>query len=108
MKTFQFGEISMFDIKGEYLHHYKSRINSESMSSNNSKLKRLIQEVGTLSNGLPLHFGSSVFLRVDEDRIDVMKAVITGPEGTPYQNGCFQFDIYCPSEYPKGNLFFKN
>jgi len=72
------------------------------MIANSAKVKRLIQEVGTLSNGLPLYFGSSVFLRVDEDRIDVMKALITGPEGTPYDNGCFQFDIYCPSEYPKG------
>jgi hypothetical protein len=27
---------------------------------------------------------SSIFLRVDETRVDVIKALITGPEGTPY------------------------
>lgn len=53
------------------------------------------------SNNLPFHWGSSVFLRVDEERIDVMQALITGPDGTPYENGCFQFDIYCPKDYPK-------
>lgn len=24
------------------------------------------------------------------------------PSDTPYDNGCFQFDIYCPPEYPNG------
>ena len=25
----------------------------------------------------------------------------TGPEGTPYENGCFCFDIFIPMEYPE-------
>jgi baculoviral IAP repeat-containing protein 6 len=28
------------------------------------------------------------------------KALITGPKGTPYEGGCFLFDIYFPSDYP--------
>ena len=28
------------------------------------------------------------------------RALITGPEGTPYQNGCFLFDVWLPPEYP--------
>ncbi len=75
------------------------------MTANTNKVKRLIQELGTLTNGMPLYFGSSVFLRVDDERMDVMKALITGPDGTPYSNGCFQFDIYCPNDYPKVELF---
>ncbi|XP_033096712.1 probable ubiquitin-conjugating enzyme protein 17, partial [Anneissia japonica] len=31
-----------------------------------------------------------------------MRALITGPEGTPYSGGCFLFDIYFPPSYPKG------
>lgn len=42
-----------------------------------------------------------MFLRVDSNRIDVMQVIIVGPTGTPYANGCFLFDIYCPPEYPK-------
>eukprot|EP01098_Paradermamoeba_levis_P011129 TRINITY_DN4731_c0_g4_i3.p1 TRINITY_DN4731_c0_g4~~TRINITY_DN4731_c0_g4_i3.p1 ORF type:complete len:395 (-),score=154.58 TRINITY_DN4731_c0_g4_i3:38-1075(-) len=63
-------------------------------------MKRLTQEIGPLSTGLPLYVTSSVFLRVDEERFDVMQALITGPTETPYGFGCFQFDIYCPADYP--------
>ncbi len=44
-------------------------------------------------------------MRVDEERIDIMQVLITGPAGTPYDNGCFLFDIYCPPEYPDGPPF---
>lgn len=30
------------------------------------------------------------------DRTDKMRALITGPEDTPYYGGCFIFDIYFP------------
>jgi len=30
-----------------------------------------------------------------------MKALITGPEGTPYSNGCFEFDFFFPGDYPR-------
>lgn len=26
--------------------------------------------------------------------------LITGPEATPYENGCFEFDVYFPPDYP--------
>eukprot|EP01114_Cavostelium_apophysatum_P004652 TRINITY_DN1498_c0_g2_i1.p1 TRINITY_DN1498_c0_g2~~TRINITY_DN1498_c0_g2_i1.p1 ORF type:complete len:1661 (-),score=558.77 TRINITY_DN1498_c0_g2_i1:26-5008(-) len=101
LKQLQFGEISMLDTnQKDYVSHYKSRISTEALTASAAKIKRLIQEVGTLSNGMPLYLESSVFLRVDEDRIDVMRAMITGPEGTPYDSGCFHFDIYCPPDYP--------
>lgn len=93
LKPLQFGETSMLDENGEYNHYYKQRIRGEEMIASSSKVKRLIQEVGSLSNGLPLYLDSSVFLRVDEDRIDIMRALITGPEGTPYESGCFQVNI---------------
>ena len=48
--------------------------------------------------------GSSIFVRVDEDRYDVLVALIIGPEGTPYENGCFEFDIFLPAEYPQVNI----
>ncbi len=27
--------------------------------------------------------------------------LITGPRGTPYANGCFEFDVYFPPDYPQ-------
>jgi ubiquitin-protein ligase len=44
---------------------------------------------------------ASVFLAVDEERMDVCRAVITGPVDTPYAFGAFVFDIFFPDEYPQ-------
>lgn len=67
-----------------------------------SKMQRLVGELSSLSNNLPLNLHSSVFLRIDSERPDLMTALITGPIATPYSNGCFEFHIYCPSNYPQG------
>ena len=29
-----------------------------------------------------------------------MRVIITGPEGTPYEGGCFVFDLFFPEGYP--------
>jgi len=102
MSDLQFGDMDMvIDEKGtEYQHHYRSRIKSEVQSSS-SKMKRLLQEISVLSTSLPLHPDSSAFLRTDEQRLDVCKILITGPDKTPYENGCFLFDMYLDSTYPK-------
>jgi ubiquitin-protein ligase len=100
-----FGEMDMAkpdasNLREKYSeHHYDARICQETASAP-QKMKRLINEVSALSIGLPLHLNSSVFLRVDAERIDVMKCAITGPKGTPYENGVFVFDVFCPSDYP--------
>lgn len=39
------------------------------------------------------------FCRCDEERLDVMKVLITGPIDTPYANGCFEFDVFFPYDY---------
>ena len=65
-----------------------------------SRMARIAKEVSSLISNLPVEYGSSVFVRGDEDRPDVMKALIIGPEGTPYENGCFEFDVLLPMDYP--------
>lgn len=30
----------------------------------------------------------------------VCQVLITGPADTPYANGCFEFDVYFPQDYP--------
>lgn len=81
LKEHQFMEVEMFDKNGQYRHHYKSRIKTETTSSS-KKTRRIMQELSSLSTGLPLHPDSAIFLRVDTERPDVMKCLITGPRLT--------------------------
>ncbi|KAF1934135.1 uncharacterized protein M421DRAFT_415181 [Didymella exigua CBS 183.55] len=60
------------------------------------RFKRLVSEINVLKTSLP----PGIFVRHGESRLDVMKFVIIGPEGSPYENGMWEFDMYCPAEYP--------
>lgn len=42
-----------------------------------------------------------IYVRVFEDRMDLIRAVIIGASGTPYQDGLFFFDFHLPPEYPQ-------
>jgi len=64
------------------------------------QMSRITNEISSLLSSLPVEFGSSIFVCSDEDRLDILKALIIGPEGTPYENGCFEFDILLPANYP--------
>eukprot|EP01035_Chromulina_nebulosa_P032972 gene32972-44116_t len=61
---------------------------------------RIAKEMSSMNTSLPVELGSAIFVRCDEERSDVLKALIIGPEGTPYAHGCFEFDILLPSNYP--------
>ena len=65
--------------------------------------KRLACEISSLSqqNQLPINYESSIFLRIDEDNPMIMRVMITGPPDTPYDSGCYIFDIYTNTNYPK-------
>jgi baculoviral IAP repeat-containing protein 6 (apollon) len=64
------------------------------------KILRIAQEQATMASSLPVEYASSIFLRFDEDHMDLMQATIIGPPDTPYSNGLFVFDAYCPQSYP--------
>ncbi|XP_056423373.1 baculoviral IAP repeat-containing protein 6 isoform X3 [Hyla sarda] len=81
-------------------YHYMSQVKNASDANSAARARRLAQEAVTLSTSLPLSSSSSVFVRCDEERLDIMKVLITGPADTPYANGCFEFDIYFPQDYP--------
>ena len=67
-----------------------------------AKAKRLAKEVSQLAapGGLPLAPGSAICVRTDGERLDKMRALITGPGDTPYAFGAFVFDVYFPADYP--------
>ncbi|XP_056669227.1 baculoviral IAP repeat-containing protein 6 isoform X17 [Monodelphis domestica] len=81
-------------------YHYMSQVKNASDANSAARARRLAQEAVTLSTSLPLSSSSSVFVRCDEERLDIMKVLITGPADTPYANGCFEFDVYFPQDYP--------
>ena len=83
-----------------FRHHFASQIEATPGASSR-KMRRVVRECEMLYDSLPISVGSSIFVRIDEDRADVMKALITGPADTPYSGGCFEFHIFLPNEYPQ-------
>eukprot|EP01018_Ginkgo_biloba_P023413 Gb_01294 [translate_table: standard] len=65
-------------------------------SSQREWLKKVQQEWIILEKNLP----ETIYVRVYEDRMDLLRAAIIGAAGTPYQDGLFFFDIHLPTEYP--------
>ncbi|KAK0938530.1 hypothetical protein LTS01_026144, partial [Friedmanniomyces endolithicus] len=47
------------------------------------RMRQLVKEITRLKTGLP----PGIFVRYGESRMDVMKILIVGPKGTPYENG---------------------
>ncbi|XP_077251049.1 uncharacterized protein LOC143890298 isoform X2 [Tasmannia lanceolata] len=58
--------------------------------------RKIQQEWKILEKDLP----ELIFVRVYEERMDLLRAVIVGAAGTPYQDGLFFFDISFPPNYP--------
>ncbi|XP_028983369.1 baculoviral IAP repeat-containing protein 6 isoform X2 [Betta splendens] len=106
MKKLQFDTFEMVseDEDGKLMfkvnYHYMSQVKNASDTNSAARSRRLAQEAVTLSTSLPLSSSSSVFVCCDEERLDIMKVLITGPADTPYANGCFEFDVYFPQDYP--------
>ncbi|CAL4892057.1 unnamed protein product [Urochloa decumbens] len=59
-------------------------------------LKRVQQEWKILETSLP----DTIYVRGFEDRMDLLRAVMVGASGTPYQDGLFFFDLQLPPSYP--------
>jgi len=83
----------------DYIHHYKASA-AQNENPPAAKMIRLAQELADLSNALPCEHTNAIYVRVDKQRVDVMKALITGSSGTPYAHGCYEFDIFFDNKYP--------
>jgi baculoviral IAP repeat-containing protein 6 len=63
-----------------------------------ARMKALVSQVVDLRTCLPDH---GIWVRHGTSRCDIMKVLIMGPEGTPYQYGLYEFDLFCPAQFPK-------
>ncbi|KAF7143438.1 hypothetical protein RHSIM_Rhsim05G0054000 [Rhododendron simsii] len=84
-----------FDIAKDPLDHHFLGANGQN-NAGRKWLKKVQQDWNILQNNLP----DGIYVRVYEDRMDLLRAVIVGPYGTPYQDGLFFFDFHLPPEYP--------
>ena len=75
-----------------------------SMWDESDKAKRdltLIQsDVQMLIQALQVSSEGTIFIAQDQRKLYYLKALITGPVGSIYENGMFEFDIKIPAEYP--------
>ncbi|KAK4363849.1 hypothetical protein RND71_015207 [Anisodus tanguticus] len=76
-------------------HHYSKQASSGNQPSKNWA-KKIQDEWRILEKDLP----DTIFVRVYESRMDLLRAVIMGADGTPYHDGLFFFDVFFPSNYP--------
>lgn len=60
------------------------------------RMKKIVSQLSVLRNSLP----EGIYVRYGSSRVDVMKVLMTGPKGTPYENGLFEFDFFCPANFP--------
>eukprot|EP01018_Ginkgo_biloba_P041296 Gb_00082 [translate_table: standard] len=89
------GRFKHFDSVKDPVDHYF--LNETAQNNNERKrTKKIQQEWNILEKNLP----ETIYVRVYENRMDLLRAVIIGASGTPYQDGLFFFDIYLPPAYP--------
>jgi ubiquitin-protein ligase len=63
-------------------------------------MRRVLQEIQGLSKSLPINKESSIFVKYDEENLGLFRFLITGPKDTPYQDGCFLFEMILKDDYP--------
>ena len=90
----QFGEE---DVPSYY--HYSK----EKYCPSKKAMIRIMTENQSLRSSLPVNWDTSILMRISNDCMNYSSVFITGPEGTPYHNGIFEFHMYYPNNYPTSN-----
>ncbi|XP_010272451.1 PREDICTED: probable ubiquitin-conjugating enzyme E2 24 isoform X2 [Nelumbo nucifera] len=79
-------------------HHFVNGSGKELILSQMKKcwLRKVQQEWSILEKDLP----DTIYVRIYEERMDLLRAAIVGAPGTPYHDGLFFFDFFLPPDYP--------
>ncbi|KAF9610926.1 hypothetical protein IFM89_025736 [Coptis chinensis] len=92
-----FREFKSFDTVQDFTDHHFCKQASPAKRPGKDWAKAIQNDWRILEKDLP----ETIFVRVYEERMDLLRAVIIGAAGTPYHDGLFFFDVFFPSEYPK-------
>ncbi|CAI9107245.1 OLC1v1006562C1 [Oldenlandia corymbosa var. corymbosa] len=85
-----------FDMVENFPDHHFSSLSLKTMQPPKAWAKKVQDEWNILEHHLP----DTIFVRVCESRMDLLRAVIIGAQGTPYHDGLFFFDVFFPINYP--------
>ncbi|KAL3482353.1 hypothetical protein BJX99DRAFT_1047 [Aspergillus californicus] len=69
---------------------------AENQSGSSQRIKRIRKEFEILKASLP----PGIFVRTWDSRMDLLRVLILGPEGTPYEYAPFVFDMQFTAEFP--------
>lgn len=87
-------EFRQFDIASDFSDH---RFAAATSNLEPAAAKAVMKEWKILQNNLP---AGSIYVRVYDHRLDLLRAAIVGPQKTPYHDGLFFFDFQFPPNYP--------
>ena len=73
---------------------------NEMVSPTPLAIKRITNEIKTLSNSLPCDSSASIFMMFDSACTHRLKFLLSGTIDTPYAHGVYLFDVLLPSNYP--------
>ncbi|XP_019092584.1 PREDICTED: probable ubiquitin-conjugating enzyme E2 25 isoform X3 [Camelina sativa] len=85
-----------FDVVEDFSDHHYVTMGTTSKQHSKEWARRIQDEWRILGSDLP----EMIFVRAYESRMDLLRAVIIGAQGTPYHDGLYFFDIFFPDTYP--------
>ncbi|KKK18806.1 hypothetical protein P175DRAFT_0500340 [Aspergillus ochraceoroseus IBT 24754] len=74
-------------------HHFLSK---STLVSSRLRMKRIRKEFEVLESSLP----PGIFVRTWESRMDLLRVMIIGPEGTPYEHAPYLIDFHLNEDFP--------
>ncbi|CAI9759925.1 unnamed protein product [Fraxinus pennsylvanica] len=89
-------DFKRFDVVDDCSDHHYNKTGFEGRQPPKAWSKKIQDEWKILEKDLP----ETIYVRVYESRMDLLRAVIIGPPGTPYHDGLFVFDVLFPPTYP--------
>ncbi|XP_024033107.1 putative ubiquitin-conjugating enzyme E2 38 isoform X1 [Morus notabilis] len=95
--TVEISQFKKFDVVDDFTDHHYAQSGFWDTKPPKDWAKKVQEEWKILENNLP----DTIFVRVCEARMELLRAVIVGPAGTPYHDGLFVFDCLFPTNYPK-------
>ncbi|KAA8526378.1 hypothetical protein F0562_008419 [Nyssa sinensis] len=92
----KFENFKRFDTVDDFSDHHFNSVGFSGQQPLKNWAKKIQEEWKILEEDLP----DTIYVRVYERRMDLLRAVIVGPTGTPYHDGLFVVDVLFPHTYP--------